>query len=172
VQTFAFLACLAFPALLALGALGDVRGFRIPNSLSIALALAYPVAALAAGTAPAGIAWHLGAGLAVLLAGMALFFAGLFGGGDAKLLAAAACWSGFAALPALLLYVALAGGAVALLFALLRLVLRRRAVAPDSWAGRLVARPRDVPYGLAIAVGGIAAFPRFDLVEAALRTVP
>lgn len=173
VHAFAFLLCLAYPALLAGAACGDVARYRIPNSLCLALALIYPVAALLAGTGFELIAWHLGAGAVLLLVGMALFFANVFGGGDAKLIAAAACWSGFSGLPALMLYIALAGGAVALAFAAARFVIGRR-VSPDhpSWSGRFVAQRRAVPYGLAIAIGGIAAFPRFDLVATLLHVLP
>ena len=38
---------------------------------------------------------------------------GLFGGGDAKLLAATAVWTGFGAFPQFLFWTALAGGALA-----------------------------------------------------------
>jgi prepilin peptidase CpaA len=93
----------------------DIRRFRIANRLVVALALSFPVACLVQGQAgllvPHGI-FALGA-LCVLLLG---FAAGICGGGDAKLLAAALLWIGpegtfvFAALllPAVAAY---AGGA-------------------------------------------------------------
>ncbi len=167
----AFLLCLAFPVLLALAAWGDVARYRIPNSLSIALAASYLPAALAAGAGLSEIAWHLAAGVGLLAIGIALFFAGVLGGGDAKLIAAAACWTGFPVLPAFLIYVALAGGALALaLLVLRRLLVRVFGITADSdrRLGRLVARPRDVPYGLAIAIGGIAIFARLDAVRSAI----
>jgi len=168
--SLAFVLCLAFPALLTAGACGDLARYRIPNLLSVALAALYLPAALAGGAGLEEIAWHLGAGLAVLLAGMALFFAGLFGGGDAKLLAAAACWTGFAQLPAFLVFVALWGGLLAVLLMVLRAVLRRVVRRPGSgWLARQLERPRDVPYGIAIAIGGILVFDRLPPVLAALH---
>lgn len=168
-QLLAFLVCLSFPALLAAAAVGDVVRYRIPNSLSVALALAYLPAAALSGAGLEEIAWHLGAGLVVLLVGMALFFAGVFGGADAKLLGAAGCWTGFALLPALLIFMALAGGLLALLLLVLRRVLRRLAEPQSTgWVGRQLARPRDVPYGLAIAIGGVAVFARLPPVLGAI----
>ena len=166
-----FLICLGFPALLAAAAANDVMRYRIPNAFSLALALLYLPAALLAGAGWQEIAWHMGAGACVLLAGMALFFANLFGGADAKMLAAAACWTGFALLPPFLVVMALAGGILALVLLALRFVLARRATVGDesSWLGRQVLRPRAVPYGLAIAVGGIAVFHRLPTVAWAIH---
>ncbi|HLO78065.1 MAG TPA: hypothetical protein VK196_16545, partial [Magnetospirillum sp.] len=58
-------------------------------------------------------------------------------GGDAKLMAAAALWSGFFAMPRFALVMAVAGGVLALVM--------------------LIARGRRarVPYGVAIAVAGL-----------------
>jgi len=166
----AFLLSLGFPALLAVAAVGDVLRYRIPNAIPIALALLYLPAALATGTGLEQIAWHLGAGLVVLLIGMALFFANLFGGADAKLLAACACWTGFALLPPFLIVMALAGGALAVVLLFLRLILRRRKAQPDgpTWLARQIARPKAVPYGVAIAIGGIAVFHRLPTVLGAI----
>lgn len=172
----AFLLSLAFPALLALGAACDVMRYRIPNAVSIVLALLYLPAALAAGHGLEQIAWHLAAGATVLLIGMGLFFAGLFGGADAKMLAAAACWTGFALLPPFLITMALAGGVLALALLAGRFVLRRTALgrrheSSGTWLGRQLIRPRAVPYGVAIAVGGIAVFARLPSVGSAASAI-
>ncbi len=169
----AFILCLGFPALLAAAAVGDLVRYRIPNAIPIALALLYLPAALLVGTGLEEIAWHLGAGLVVLLVGMALFFARLFGGADAKMLAAAACWTGFALLPPFLIVMALAGGVLALILMALRFVLARThrgdPTARPAWITRQLARPKAVPYGLAIAVGGIAVFGRLPTVVGAIH---
>ena len=170
----AFALSLAFPALLAAAAACDLARYRIPNAIPTALALLYLPAALAAGTGLEALVWHLGAGLAVLLVGMALFFANLFGGADAKMLAAAACWTGFPLLPPFLIVMALAGGALALLLLVIRFVLRRRYAGSDGashapWIAQQLSRPRSVPYGLAIAVGGIAVFARLPTVVGAIH---
>ncbi len=74
----------------------------------------------------------------------------IFGGrGDAKLLAAAAVILGAKGLPLLIFATAMAGGALALLWLILRRLRRRRASPFDG-----------VPYGVAIACGAVVAFRR------------
>ncbi len=88
-----------------------------------------------------------------------LFSRGLIGGGDVKLLAAAALWAGADALPPLLLLTALIGGLLALLFLTplgradrgARMPKRRRAEAKSH--GRT---GPPVPYGVAIAAAALA----------------
>ncbi|MDA0951828.1 MAG: hypothetical protein O3A38_04200, partial [Proteobacteria bacterium] len=66
------------------------------------------------------------------------------------------------------------GGVLALVLILMRLVPRARRPAPegqaaDTWLARQLARPRAVPYGVAIAVGGIAVFHRLPTILGAIR---
>jgi prepilin peptidase CpaA len=92
--------------------------------------------------------------LAVFLAGALLFARGYLGGGDVKLLSAAALWAGPAGLPTLLLLTAVFGGALALFLLLplggqlatsARLMLGQPALpAPHGLA-------MPIPYGVAIA---------------------
>ncbi len=149
-ETLAALLPAAFPCLLAAAAVDDLAHRRIDDRLCLALAALYPPAALAAGADMAAIAWHLAAGAAVLAAGLAACARGLMGGGDAKLLAAAACWTGFAALPAFLLLAALAGGLCALI------------LLAGGRAGR------ELPAAPAIAAAGLAVMARLEAVEALL----
>jgi prepilin peptidase CpaA len=138
---------LAAVGLFAAAAVTDTRSRRIPNPLPAGLALlglARIVLGLAAGTGLAAAGLDLAAAAAVFTATAVAFRFRLLGGGDAKLLAAGALWLGAAALGPFLLATALAGGALAIAFLLTGLV-RRDAVA----AG--------LPYGIAIAAGGILA---------------
>jgi prepilin peptidase CpaA len=140
---------LAAVGLFAAAAVTDGRSRRIPNLLPAGLALLglmRIVAALAAGTGIGPAAADLAAAAAVFAAGALAFRFGLFGGGDAKLLAAGALWLGTAALGAFLLTTVLAGGALALVF-LLAGLLGRRGLAGTATA--------SLPYGIAIAAGGI-----------------
>ena len=52
----------------------------------------------------------------MLVLGFALFAAGLFGGGDAKLMAAAALWLGWSTGTSVLVFTALAGGVLAIVY--------------------------------------------------------
>jgi prepilin peptidase CpaA len=136
---------LAAVGLFAAAAVTDTRARRIPNLLPAGLALlgvARIGAALAAGAGAGMVAADLGAALAVFAAGAVAFRFGLLGGGDAKLFAAGALWLGAAAVGPFLLATVLAGGVLAVGF-LAAGMLR----GPGAGAG--------LPYGIAIAAGGI-----------------
>jgi prepilin peptidase CpaA len=135
-----------FVAALLDAAQGDLRSFRIPNRVPLALLAAFVPAALAGGLS--GHEWllHLGTGVMCFMVATVLFSLGVWGGGDAKLVPAVALWVGPVALPRFLLVMALVGGLVALA----ALVGRR------AEAGSLRSALRGhVPYGIAIAAGGL-----------------
>ena len=110
------------PGAVAFAAAMDIFTMTIPNRISIVLVLAFFPLALLAGLSFSDIAAHVGAGVLMLLVGFALFAFGVFGGGDAKLMAAVGLWVGFDCLPLYLLSVALAGGFIAGAFATIRSV--------------------------------------------------
>ena len=163
-EIFAVLALL----LLALAAASDFLYSAIPNSLSLALAAAFVGFGFATGLDGAQWLSALACGLTVLVAGFALFAFGIFGPGDAKLLAAASLWAGWHDLPILLAVMALGGAAISLpllvsreWFGGLRRA-ARRALGPRLAAlglgdarGFEESRPLDVlvPYGIAISAG-------------------
>jgi prepilin peptidase CpaA len=142
-----------FAALLIVAAAGDALYFRIPNQLILLIAGLFLPVALAAGLGLPAIGTHLAISGAVLLGGFLLFAFGLFGGGDAKLLAAAALWLGWPALLPFLLWTALAGGVLGVLISL--------RVLYDKFI-RNVPVNRDVPYGIALAAGAIIALPQSE----------
>ena len=160
------LALMVFPALVITAALRDVVSYTIPNWISVALAAAFPIAALALGLPLPTLGLGLAIGLVALVAGMAMFALHWIGGGDAKLFAAAAMWLGW---PAALSYVAitgLAGGALAVMLLGLRSpLLRPYVLNGPGWFARLAEPGENVPYGLAIAVGALAAFPASTLMQ-------
>ena len=146
------IACVAvLPLLLMFAALRDVTSYTIPNWISVAAAAAFLPAALAAHLAPAQIALGLGAGGALLVAGIAMF---------------ALRWLGWGAILPFLLWTAVVGGALAvtLLFAR-KLSVWLPAFAP-AWLRRLVTPGENVPYGVAIAAGALAVFPTSPLAAA------
>jgi prepilin peptidase CpaA len=108
--------------------------------------------------------WHVLAGLILFVAGYVLFAAGLFGGGDAKLMAAAGLWFGTSQTMPFLIMTALAGGAIALAYAGWALV----TISWDLGGGErskglramLASLSPKLPYGLALAIGAILAFPQ------------
>lgn len=133
----------------------DLTSYTIPNRLSVLLAAAFPVAAIGGGMGIGDFLSHAAVGAVMLVAGGALFFFRVFGGGDAKLIAAMSLWTGGQLLARFLLWVCLAGGLLA--FALLSLrrlpIAKRQGVRP--WVADLLSPSRGVPYGVAIAAGAL-----------------
>jgi prepilin peptidase CpaA len=143
------LAAVTFPLLMIAAGTGDVLTLRIPNWLNLFIAGCFLVLALAAGMPWGILGLHLAAGTGMLVLGALLLGLGLFGGGDAKLLASASLWIGVEGLLPFLFATSLAGGLLALWIAGSRLLPGARRTEP----GRA-----DVPYGFAIAAGAIVAF--------------
>ncbi|HVY13089.1 MAG TPA: prepilin peptidase [Alphaproteobacteria bacterium] len=144
---------LALAALLLLvAAIWDNRRFKIPNALCLGLAALFPLYAF---FAHVPFLPHFYTGLAVLAGGFAFFSLRLLGGGDVKLLAAAALWAGPQFILPLLFLTMTVGGVLAGFYALAAL---RRARAerknPDAKLNPIPWQQAPVPYGMAIACGG------------------
>jgi len=158
---------IVFPALVIVAALWDATSMTIPNWISAALVVAFAPAALLCGASWAQIGLSFGLGLAALAVGAAMFALRWIGGGDAKLLAASMLWLGVSGAAPFLFWTALAGGALSL-----GLIGARRAYGfigvpvRQAWLGRLLAPAGDIPYGVAIAAGALAAFPHSILAAA------
>ncbi len=162
-----YLLILAFPALVAVAALRDLTSFTIPNWISLALICAFVPAAIAAGVPWTQVGLCAAVGVVGLVIGMGLFAAGWVGGGDAKLLAAASLWIGWPACVTYLVYTALAGGGLACLLLGLRSAWVRPALPKrPGWFARLIEPGAAVPYGVAIAIGALAAFPASPILRA------
>lgn len=148
------------PILAIVAALKDLTSYIIPNWISLALGGAFALAAVAAGMPLQIVGVHVVAGLVALLAGMAMFALGWVGGGDAKLLAACCLWFGWPGGRDFLLDTALAGGGFAVLLITLRGQMVRTFLPPiGGWAGRVTTPGAPAPYGVAIALGALIAFP-------------
>jgi len=141
---FTDLLLFALAAILIVAAVIDVRTFTISNRLNLVVAGLAPAYWLSIALTPwPGMAVQLAAGgiVFVILAGA--FYAGMMGGGDVKLAAALALWFPPAGTLKFLILMSLAGGVLTLGI----LVWHR--------AGRREGRP-EIPYGVAIAFGGLA----------------
>jgi prepilin peptidase CpaA len=146
----------AFAGLLLWAAASDLATMEIPNRISVIAVALYPLAALACGIDLKDIGIHLGVGFAAFIVCWALFCIGVFGGGDAKLIAAATVWTGISqALPTFLVWTCLAGGLLAV-----TALISRKHFKPSQTRPAFVNRflgETGVPYAVAIAAGGIAA---------------
>ncbi len=151
------------PVLLIIAAASDVLSFRIPNWLNILTAALFFPMAWATGMPLHEFGIHLAVGLSLFIGGFLFFQFGLFGGGDAKLMAAAGLWFGSTQALPFLFMTALAGGLLALFVGLWSIVAMHWEIHGSdekvaSFGKRLFALKPNVPYGLAFAVGGIIAF--------------
>ena len=140
---FTSILLLALGAMLVVAAAIDVRTFTISNRLNLTVALLAPVYWLSIALPlwpDVGVQLAAGAVVFVLLAGA--FYTGMMGGGDVKLAAALALWFSPASTVKFLVLMSLAGGVLTIVL----LGLHR--------ARRRTGRP-EIPYGVAIAFGGL-----------------
>jgi len=138
---------LAFACLIGLflslgrASLSDLHHRRIPNRVCLAIALLAIPYWLVIEPFPARIAIQLGIALILGLGLLVLFLLDLIGGGDVKMLAALALWLRPEDLGRCLVIIAIAGGILGVCVAI--------------GARRRLGKP-TVPYGVAIAIGGLA----------------
>jgi prepilin peptidase CpaA len=133
----------ALAVILVVAAVIDVRTFTISNRLNMVVALLAPVFWWSIGMPLwPDVAIHVGVAVAVFVLLSIAFFMGMMGGGDVKLAAALALWFSPAATLRFLVFMSIAGG----LLTLIVLVIHKVRSSPG--------RPK-VPYGVAIAIGGL-----------------
>lgn len=150
---------MVFPLLLIVAGAGDVMTLRIPNRLVMCVALAFFVFAPASGMSLELMSVHLATGGVLLATGLLLFSLNLFGGGDAKLLAAAGLWLGFPGALMLVAFTALAGGVLAVALAMVFMTHLQADLRSRKLGKRFEGLAPKLPYGFAIAVGAISALP-------------
>ena len=169
----------AFTGLLVIAAVGDWRRYLIPNWISLAILALYPPFVLSSnllGSPSVAVPWlaSLGVAAIVFIVLAALFAMNKLGGGDVKLISALSLWAGPGLLAGFLVITSLAGGVLALVF-LVRSRLRKKVSGSmeadragpgtkkrdhdDDATGETTEgakiEPLQIPYGVAIACGGI-----------------
>ncbi len=152
--------------LLLFAAYRDIATRAIPNRVSVLLTACGLLSR--ALTGPSAVAWSATAGMLVFLVLLVAHARGALGGGDVKLMAAVACGLSLPELYRFIVLTAVAGAILAAVHLALRRALRglaphrppsggtsgwRRVLAAERWR---IARQGPLPYGVAIACGGIA----------------
>ncbi|RIA56303.1 A24 family peptidase [Dichotomicrobium thermohalophilum] len=153
----------AFIFLVSYAMITDLRDLRVPNWVPLAIAGLFLLYSLDQGGGDLPV--HMLTGVGMLVVAFALFVAGVFGGGDAKFIAALALWMGPADLGPFVLITTLLGGAMAVALVGLKKLLvfnpaleNHAAIArPLAWA-RTGKMPYAVPIGLAALMLGPALF--------------
>lgn len=156
----ALLTLSVYPAALLIAAANDLYEFKIPNWVSLTLFLAYFAAGAVNGASLALIGEGLMISAAMLTVSFILFARNVIGGGDAKLLAAIAPWIGLSSLTGFLFNMAFAGGAMAIALIIFRKTPALPVYAHAPWVLRLHQRPKEMPYAVPIAAGGLLSFPQ------------
>lgn len=158
-----------FPFCMAFAAISDMISMTIANRVSIILIATFLLVAPLTGMDWTTYLWHIAAGILVLSITFGLFAIGGMGGGDAKLLSSTALWMGMSmTLLQYAVYSTLVGGALTLMILLYRKsplsVYTGHMLFLRNFADEAV----GVPYGIALAIGGILAFPSSDLAQWAM----
>ena len=134
---------LVLAAMLVAASIEDLRSRTISDHLNIAIALLAIPFWWATGVALwPGVALHIAIAAAVFGLFAIMFALGGMGGGDVKLVAAVALWLPPLAVPALLVIMSLAGGALTL-----AMVIRQRLARSET--------KLEIPYGVAISFGAL-----------------
>ncbi len=151
-------------AIIIVAAVYDAATLTIPNWLSAVLIGLFPVVAIATGLSLSEVGVHAAIGFSALLIGMGLFAFNWIGGGDAKFFAAVALYMGLSSAGVYLVTVVVAGGVLA--FVLLGARWVAKFGVPMEWFLRFTRGGSVIPYGIAIAFGGLAVLPETQLFAA------
>lgn len=155
-----FLSISVFPLLMIIAGAGDALSLRIPNWLTLSIFAAFFPLAFATGMPLDVFGLHVLTAVILFVIGFMLFSAGLFGGGDAKLLAAAGIWFGSSQALPFLVFTVMAGGVLALLVGMWSIISMSWELRDGTWSKKLSSLRPSVPYGYAFAIGAILAFPQ------------
>lgn len=153
------------------GCISDFRYMRIPNRYSLAIAVGFFLSWVITPSVFFALWEHVMAAVLMLGITYILFVRGMIGGGDCKLGAALALWTGLPGLMAYLLYTAMMGGVLGCMG--LYMVRKKPFKNPpaDSWIGRAQNGEQQIPYGIAISIGAWASFFHIGILSNYLNEV-
>jgi prepilin peptidase CpaA len=159
------------PICLALAALTDFLEMKIPNRIPLILMGSFLLIAPIAGLTLVDFGWHLLAASIVFAVCFALFAINVMGGGDAKLLSAAALWFGFnMSLFEFLGLTGYIGGILTVVIILMRASWDKFATIGVKLPQTLMVA-KKIPYGIAIGAAGLIAYPSSPLVLVAIDSI-
>jgi len=152
-------ALLIFPACMAFAACSDLLTMRISNKIVLALVAAFVIMAMVINLPLQQFLTHWGVALLVLVATFTMFAMGWIGGGDAKFAAATVLWLGPGLALPYLLVATVMGGGLTLIFLIGRNYMLPQRLMEIGWVERLHNKSNGVPYGIALAAGGMLTYP-------------
>jgi prepilin peptidase CpaA len=161
-----------FPFCMAFAAISDTLSMTIANRVSVLLVATFAVIAPLTGMDWGTYGMHFAAGGLLLAVTFTLFAVGGMGGGDAKMIAATAVWFGFGIeLVQYLVFTAFIGGVLTVAL----LTFRKSALSVYSAGNPFLRHFGDaqagIPYGVALGIGGLVAYPASPLMVWAIARV-
>ncbi|MBS0239436.1 MAG: prepilin peptidase [Proteobacteria bacterium] len=161
--SLASLFLMTFPVAMAFAAANDLFTMKIPNKISLALVGGFIAVAVLTRMPLETFGTNLAIGFLILAVTFVLFSLNLLGGGDAKLIAAGSIWIGADHIVEYIFFVTAFGGVLSLAILGYRNWFPAASFALPSWARRLHVPKGPIPYGIAIAAGALAIFPKTDI---------
>lgn len=162
---------LILPICLVLASLTDFLEMKIPNRIPALLAASFVVILPFSGLNLVEVGWHLAAALMVFAVCFMLFAFNVMGGGDAKILTAAALWFGFnTSLLEFLVFTGYLGGVLTIAVIMLRANWDKLATVGMKLPQTLMVA-KKIPYAIAIGAAGLISHPSSPLVVAAIQNV-
>ncbi len=160
------------PICLTLAALTDFLEMKIPNRIPAIMIVSFFAIVPFVGMTLVDFGWHLLAAASVFGVCFGLFAANVMGGGDAKLLSAAALWFGFnISLFEFVAFTGYIGGALTISVILLRANWEKLATVGIRLPQTLMVA-KKIPYAIAIGAAGLLTYPNSPLVLAAVQNIP
>ena len=157
--TIALAAILLFVAFMVAAGLMDLFTMTIRNTLVVAMLVLYAALAPLAGLGVAAIGASVVVAVLVFVGGLLCFSFGWIGGGDAKLAVSTVLWLGAEQAFSYLMATALFGGLLTLIILAFRLIPLPAGLTGQIWLQRLHGKSTGVPYGVAMALGGLVVLP-------------
>ncbi|MDH4441014.1 MAG: prepilin peptidase [Rhizobium sp.] len=159
------------PVCLVLAALTDFLEMTIPNRIPAILLATFLLIAPFSDITAVEFGWHVAAAVSVFAVCFGLFALNVMGGGDAKILSAAAIWFGFNhSLFEFLAYTGYLGGALTVMVMLLRANWDKFATIGVKLPQTLMVANK-IPYAIAIGAAGLMAYPQSPLMISAVASL-
>lgn len=156
---YEFCILLIFPFALIYAGISDALSFTISNKISLALVAGFVVLVPFSGLSLEAIGTHILVGFIMLVVGFVLFARGIFGGGDAKIIAAASLWLGPEYTVMFLIFAAFYGGLLSLIVLKIYTTPLPTFLAKQRWLVNYQTGTAAVPYGIAIGLSGLSIYP-------------
>lgn len=155
-----------FPACMAFAAAMDLITMTVPNRIPLVLIIGFACLAPLVGLSLSEIGVQVVAAIVALAVGFGMFAMGWIGGGDAKLFAATVLWLNPEALVTYIFFSAILGGALTLVLLAYRSYPLPSFMMSQDWVVRLHQPREGVPYGIALAAGGLIAYSHTPFMAA------